>query len=210
MNMAMSGEEAMDVVQAAALLDQTQRSTRQALQAPYALIYLTWGLAWLIGLGAMWLSVRAQQPYHGPSGLSAAVLGTLMGVASLVTSLLIVRATRGVGGHSAVQGLIWGMAFSAGFASWFAIAGAIDHYGASRAVLGITYAVGPVLVTGLVYMVAAAVWAESSMLILGAWLVVICVVAAWSGPVNVLLVEALTGGGGFLVASMLLARRRGW
>ena len=150
----------MDAVQAAALLDQTQRSTRQALQIRYAPIYLAWGVAWLVGLGAMWLSVRGQQPYYGPSGVSAAVLGTLLGAAALVTSLVIVRATKGVGGQSAVQGAIWGAAFSAGYAEWFAVAGAIDHYGASRAVLGIAYAVGPALVTGLLYMVAAAIWAE--------------------------------------------------
>lgn len=200
----------MDAVQAAALLDQTQRSTRQALRIRYAPIYLAWGVAWLVGLGAMWLSVRGQHPYNRPSGVSAAVLGTLLGAAALVTSLVIVRATKGVGGQSTVQGAIWGAAFSAGYASWFAVAGAIDHYGASRAVLGIAYAVGPVLVTGLLYMLAAAIWAEWSMLILGAWLAAVCIAAAWTGPVNVLLVEALAGGGGFLVASTLLTRRRGW
>jgi hypothetical protein len=158
----------------------------------------------------MWLSVRGQHPYHGPSGVSGALLGTLLGMAGLVTSLVIVRATRGVGGQSAIQGSIWGMAFSAGYAAWFAIAGAIDHYGASRPVLGIAYAVGPVLISGLVYMIAAAVWAEWSMLILGAWLIAIAVAAAWTGPVNVLLIEALAGGGGFLVAGTLQAWRRGW
>jgi hypothetical protein len=69
---------------------------------------------------------------------------------------------------------------------------------------------GPRLVTGLAYMMAAAVWAERSMLILGGWLAATCVAAAWTGPVNVLLVEAAAGGGGFLAASMLLAWRRRW
>lgn len=208
--MAMSDEETMDPVQAAALLDQTQRSTSQALRIRYGPIYLAWGVAWLAGLGAMWLSVHGQHPYHGPSGLSAVVLGTLLAAAAVVTSLMIVRATRGIGGQSAAQGAIWGSAFSAGFAAWFTVAAAMSHYGASRAVLGIAYAVGPVLITGLVYIVAAAIWAEWSMLILGAWLTAVCVAAAWTGPVTVLLVEALAGGGGFLVAGLLLTRRRGW
>lgn len=71
-------------------------------------------------------------------------------------------------------------------------------------------AVGPVLVTGLVYMAGAAIWSEWSMLILGGWLAVTCVAAAWTGPVSALLIEALAGGGGFLVASVLLARSRSW
>jgi len=48
------------------------------------------------------------------------------------------------------------------------------------------------------------------MLMLGAWLAVTCVAAAWTGPVSVLLIEALAGGGGFVVASALLARSRSW
>jgi len=203
-------EETMDVAQAAAMVDETRRNTGQALRIRYVPIYLAWGVAWLGGLGAMWLSVRGQHPYRGPSGVSGAVLGTLLGAAALVTVLMILRATRGVGGQSAVQGSIWGGAFSVGFAAWFAVAGALAHYGASRAVMGIVYAAGPVLVTGLIYIVAAAIWAEWSMLILGAWLAVTCVAAAWTGPVTILLVEALAGGGGFLAASMLVARRRAW
>src|SRR5215472_5043507 len=72
-HMSIPEDETMDVVQAAVMLDQTERSTQQALRIRYAPIYLAWGVAWLVGLGAMWLSVRGQRPYSGPSGVSAAV-----------------------------------------------------------------------------------------------------------------------------------------
>ena len=45
------------------------------------------------------------------------------------------------------------------------------------------------------------------MFTLGAWLALVAAAGAWTGPVTVLLVEALAVGGGFLLASAVLAPR---
>ena len=45
------------------------------------------------------------------------------------------------------------------------------------------------------------------MFALGGWLALVCAAAAWTGPVTVLLVEAVAGGGGFLLTALLLAGR---
>jgi hypothetical protein len=201
-------EEAMDVRTAADLMRQTQERTRSALEVRLAPVYASWGVAWLVGLGAMWLSVRGQQPYREVSGLSSAVLGVLCSLALTVTMTVVIRASRGVGGVSPVQGRMYGVAWLLGFSAVFAIDGALASHGASHAVQGIAFATAPVVVTALIYLVGAAVWLDLSMFILGAWLVVVSAVAAWTGPVSVLAIEALAGGGGFLLAAALVLRRR--
>lgn len=206
--MSMAEDETMDARAAAALIDQTHERTRDALMIRVSPVYTAWGVAWLVGLGAMWLSVRGQQPYRGPSAASAALLGLLILAAIAVTMVIVIRRTRGVGGGSAVQGRIYGLSWPVGFAALFAIEGALSSYGASGKVLGVVGAAGPLLVTGLIYVVAAAIWLDWSMFALGTWLALVAVAGAWTGPVTVLLVEALAGGGGFLLAAALLARRR--
>jgi len=202
----MAEGETMDARAAAALMRQAQERARDALELRRPPVYAAWGVAWLVGLGAMWLSVRGQHPYRGPSGVSSAVLGVLTCAAVLVTMIMVIRATRGVGGPSVLQGRIYGMAWLLGFAAMFTVTGALAGHGASHAVQGIAFAAGPVLVTAVIYLVAAAVWLDRSMFALGAWLALVCAVAAWTGPVSVLLVEALAGGGGFLLAAALPAR----
>lgn len=206
--MTMPEDEMMDARGAAALMQQTHERTRNALIVRLPPVYAAWGVAWLAGLGAMWLSVRAQQPYRGPSAASAVLLGLLILAAIGVTMVIVTRATKGVGGASAVQGRIYGMSWPIGFAALFAIEGALSRYGARPEVMGVVGAAGPLLVTGLIYLVAAAMWLDWAMFALGAWLALVAAAGAWTGPVTVLLVEALAGGGGFLLMSVLLARRR--
>lgn len=201
-------EEAMDVRTAADLMLETRERARNALEVRLPPVYAAWGVAWLGGLGAMWLSVRDQHPYRDPSGLSSAVLGVLSCLAVTVTITVVIRATRGVGGVSPLQGRMYGVAWLLGFSAVFVIDAALASHGASHAVQGIAYATAPVVVTALIYLVGAAVWLDISMFILGAWLAVVSGVAAWTGPVGVLAIEALAGGGGFLLAAALVLRRR--
>jgi hypothetical protein len=204
----MTEDETMDPRTAAALLQRTQEYTRTALKVRLPPIYAAWGVAWLGGLGAMWLSVRGQQPYRGPAAVSVAILAVLIVAAIAVTMVMVTRATRGIEGISAVQGRIYGLSWPVAFAALFIIEGSLAWHGASAAVMGIIGAAGPLLITGLIYLVAAAIWLDASMAALGAWLMLVAAVASWTGPVTVLLVEALAGGGGFLLAAGILAGRR--
>jgi hypothetical protein len=204
----MTENETMDPAAAATLIRQTQTHSVHALKVRTPPLYAVWGTAWLLGLGGMWLSVRDQQPYHGPSGTATATLGVLLFAAAAVTAIIVVRAAKGVGGASAMQGQIYGLSWPIGFASLFAIQGALARQDASDEVLGVLGAAGPILVTALIYLVGAAIWREWSMFYLGAWLALVAGAGAWTGPVNLLLVGAIAGGGGFLVAAVLSHRRQ--
>jgi hypothetical protein len=192
---------------AAALIQQTTSDTRRSLEVRVPQLYAAWGIAWLVGLGGMWLAVRGQHPYAGPTAAPTVVLSVLLVGAVAVTILYIVRATRGVHGVSEIQGRIFGFSWLVGFGAFFTLVGALAHQGASPSVLGLVSATGPLLITSMVYFVGAAIWLDWPMGAMGVWLAVVVAAAVWTGPVTVLLIDAVAGGGGFLVMATYLALR---
>jgi hypothetical protein len=203
----MAEDDLLDARQAAELLRRSADHARQRLMVSQPLIYGAWGAAWLIGCGAMWLSVLGQHPFRGAAGWASAVLGTGIALAIVATAITTGRAGRGVGGVSARQGMMFGLSWPVGFAALFSLIGAVAHFGASPSVMGVLGAVGPLVVVGLIYMVAAGMWLDRIMFWLGAWELLVAAVGAWTGPVGVLLMDAVAGGGGFLAASALVAWR---
>lgn len=205
----MPGDETLDPRTAAALIQQAQAHAHDKLAVKQPRLYAAWGVAWLIGLGAMWLSVRGQHPYRGPASWSVAILAVLIVAAVAVTMITTSQATRGIGGASVRQAQIYGLSWPAGFAALFVIEGALSHAGASGKVMGVIGATGPLLVTGLIYAVAAAIWLDRTMFGFGIWLLAVAAGGAWAGPVGALAAGALAGGGGFLITAAYLSRKPG-
>ena len=203
----MAEDDLLGTQQAAELLQRSADHARRRLMVNQPLIYGAWGAAWLIGCGAMWLSVLGQHPFSGAAGWATAVLGAGIALAIVATGVATGRASRGIGGVSARQGMMFGLSWPAGFAALFAIIGAASHFGASAQVMGVLGAAGPLMLVGLIYMVAAAMWLDRVMFVLGVWSLLVAAIGAWTGPVGVLFMDAVAGGGGFLVAAALLAWR---
>lgn len=203
----MAEDDVLDARQAAKLLQRSADHARERLMVNQPLIYAAWGLVWLIGCGAMWLSVLGQHPFGGAAGWASAVLGVGIGLAVVATGITVGRASRGVGGVSARQGLMYGLAWPAGFAALFVIIGAVSHAGASPEAMGVLGAAGLLLVVGLIYVLGAGMWLDRVMFSIGVWELLVAGVGAWTGPVGVLFMDAVAGGSGFLAASALLAWR---
>jgi hypothetical protein len=96
-------DDGMDVRGAAAIMQQASDQAQQKLRINYRLLFATYGLLYLIGYGAAWLSVRGQRPYHGPMGAGLGVLLALATAAVIVTVVVVGRAVTGVGGWTARQ-----------------------------------------------------------------------------------------------------------
>jgi hypothetical protein len=203
----MGEEDALDARRASELLQRSADHAREGLTVNNALIYAVWGGTWLIGCGAMWLSVLGQHPFRGAAGWAWAILAAGIILAIIATAAMAGRATRGVGGVSAQQATMFGLCWPAGFAALFTIIGAAGHFGASATVIGVLGATGPLVLVGLIYMLAAGMWLDRVMFWLGAWELLVAAAGAWTGPVGVLFTDAVAGGGGFLVAAALLALR---
>jgi hypothetical protein len=87
--------------QAAALLGQTTRQARRQLQPTPPWLLATRGVLVLAVLGAIWLTVRGQHPYRGPTAADIPfAIG--FGVLNLTVTLAVAnRATVGVAGKTA-------------------------------------------------------------------------------------------------------------
>ena len=79
----MAEDDQLDTRQAAELLRRSADHARQRLMVNQPLIYGAWGAAWLIGCGAMWLSVLGQHPFRGAANHGARGPTPLRGLCGL-------------------------------------------------------------------------------------------------------------------------------
>src|SRR6516165_8177308 len=89
-----------DPQQAAALLDQTTQQARRQLQPAQPWLLIVRGVLVLAALGAIWLSVRGQDPYKGPTAADIPILAGFIVLNFTATVAVRKRATAGVSGRS--------------------------------------------------------------------------------------------------------------
>ena len=163
-----------DPQQAAALLDQTTQQARRKFQPspPWLLAART-----RTALGAIWLSVRGQHPYRGPTAADIPVLIGFIVLNFTATVAVRRRATAGVHGRSRFsQGEI--MLLVVAF-----VATVIAMLGLS--VAGVSFAWYPttvLVIPGLVWAGISAARANWRELATGLAIVVIGIVGAFAGP----------------------------
>jgi hypothetical protein len=200
-------DESMSVQEAADIMRAARERARHELQFSHPVMLAAWGVIYVIAYGVLWLAVRGQRPYYGPTGGAVAGVVLVVTVALIATAAVVARTVSGVGGASAVQRRAYWLSLAIGYAGVYTLEAAIDHAGASRAVIAVIGASGPVLVTGIVYMTGSAGWRNWPVLGLGAWLVATAAGSGFAGPVGVWAVDGLAGGLGFLAAAAIMARR---
>jgi hypothetical protein len=203
---ASADEQHLDLHAAAAIMADARERALRELRASYPLVFTVWGLILLIGFGVIWLSVRGQHPYTGPTPLALLTLTLLIAAGGVTTVIAAGRALTGVGGVSAAQRRVHGLALLLGYVGVFTLEGALAHAHATDSLLGVYGAVAPMLVTGVVYAASPAVWQDWSTRSLGVWLVLVAAGSAYAGPVGVWGVAGLAACVGLLV--MAVVRRR--
>ncbi len=151
-----------DPRQAAALLDQTTQQARRRLQPYPPWMLVIRAVMVLAACSAVWLSVRGQHPYKGPTAAVAIAVVLAFVVVNFGATVAVAgRATAGVSGRSrlrraeiAVMAVAW--------VGVFAVMGVLAGAGVSRAIVYGTYpATVPLIVAGLawaVIMAARANW----------------------------------------------------
>src|SRR3984957_5487724 len=93
-------EAGMDLGQASAILQEARDRARRALVVRRPVLLAVWGAAWGVSAGAVWLSVRGQRPYNGPTPAALATLTMAIAAATVFAVIYIGRAGTGVGGLS--------------------------------------------------------------------------------------------------------------
>jgi hypothetical protein len=166
-----------DPRQAAALLDQTTQQARRKFQPSPPWLLATRAVLVLAALGTLWLSVRGQHPYRGPTAADIPVLVGFIVVNFAATVAIRKRATAGVTGRSRFsQGEI-AVLVSAFAAAVVAMAG----LGAA----GLNFAWYPtsvLVVPGLAWAAIAATRANWLSFGTGLAIVALGIVGAFAGP----------------------------
>ncbi len=169
---------------AAALLELTTlRARRQFEPSPPWLLVIRAALA-LIAYGALWLSVRGQDPYLYPT-VAVIPVGVAVGAVNVVaTTAVAKRASAGIGGRPRLRTA----EIVAGTLLWiavFVVMAAMAGAGVSnRIVYGIYPAAAPLIIAGLAWAAITAVRADWRACAAGLVTAAVGVLAVFAGPVG--------------------------
>ena len=203
----MREDQCMSVQEAAAVVQDARTHARKELLISAPLVYTAWGLVWLLGYGAMWLSVRGQHPYLGPSGVSIAAVFVLAGFAAAAVLVIASRAVAGIDGRSARHRRIILATWATGYLVLLLVQAGISSSASTR-VLAFVGLAGPLVLAGLVYVLASVLGRDRLAFALGAWLVIAGASCAWLAPAAIVATCALAGGAGFLLSAVIETRLR--
>jgi hypothetical protein len=180
-------EGEFDPREAAALAQQTERQAQRDLDpaAPPWMAALLAG-AVLVAFGALWLSVRGQHPYTGPSGWAGAVVAGDVILTIAAASFYFRRARAGVSGASSRRDVAIGATVLTTYVLMAAFQGALKKAGASHAIVyGIYPATAPLIAVGCVaavVQVGRGDWPGFGAAIAVA---VVACISSFAGPINV-------------------------
>ena len=128
-------EGGLDPREAARLLDQTRREAQRKFNLSSPLLSVLGAAVVLVALGAVWLSVRGQQPYTGPTAAGLLVMYGIVVCWIAVVFRFRRRATAGLSGRSIRQQRAYGAAGVTALVSVSVFQGALKHDGVSSAIV---------------------------------------------------------------------------
>lgn len=193
-------EETTSPAEALAAIKASQDAVREQTNPSAPAMFAVWGVAFLIAYTALYLGYA--ETAQMPRGWSLLVLAACVIGAMVFTAVHIARRTSGIRGTSAKVGAMYGWAWPICFVFATVIFGAVADAGAPPLVMSILTNAVSLLIVSALYMAGGALFGEWRMFALGAWFAVVGSIAAIAAPPEGYLVQAIAGGGGFLVAAV--------
>jgi hypothetical protein len=194
--------------EAAALFEQTKRQARRKFNPNPPLLSLLRAVVVLGAYGAVWLSVRGQHPYKGPTGWAIAILYGLVIIVIIASVGFLKRATTGVKGPSRARPT----EITVLAAAWilvYVFQGALYAAGASHAIIyGIYPATAPLIIVGVTAAGLAQARADWPMFGGTLTVAVIATIAAYFGPAGAWLVAGIALAAALLVHAAMTAWRQ--
>lgn len=201
-----SGSPPLSPAESLALISQQRRTARRALDVDDALLYGTWGLAWLIAYSVSYAVYGLTDQPDRPEWLVNVIWPLAIGTALIVTARHVSRAMHGIRG-SRVPGAMYGLGFGGSIAA-AALSGAmLIPESVDRDSAYLYPAVAIVLAIAVFYIAQGATVGDRLQFGLGVWLLVADIGSLALGAELYNLGMALGGGGGFLVGAVLARRR---
>ena len=201
----------LDPQEAATLLQKTKRQARRQFETQTPLLALVGAAVFLVAYGTIWLSVRGQHPYGGPTGTALAVTYGLVIVIAIVGGVGVKRATTGVSGRARRQLRAQGAAVAAAYVGAYVFQGALKYLGLSHAIVyGVYPATAPLIIVAAAAAGIAATQENWPRLGVAIAVIAVATGSAFAGPVGA---WAFAGVGcclallGYAVAQVVWLRR---
>lgn len=180
-----------DPRQAAALLDQTTQETRRKLAPAQPWLLAIRAVAVLAVLGACWLNVRGQHPYHGPTSAVVPFVVVFVIANFFATVTVRKRATAGVSGKSRLRP--WEITvLTLAWIAVFAVIAALAGTGVSPAIVySLIPLTVPLILAGLAWAGINAARADWRPCGVGVGVAVVGVVGLFAGPAGAWAVDGV-------------------
>jgi hypothetical protein len=178
--------DSFDPQQAAALLDQTTQQARRQLEPSQPWLLAIRAVLVFFALGAIWLSVRGQHPYKGPTGADIPILVGFIIVNFTATVTVRRRAIAGVSGRTRFSEGEIAVLIASFVATLVAMLGL-----ASAGVSFAFYPTSVLVIPGLAWAALNVARSNRRGLALGLAIVVIGIVGAFAGPAGAWAVAAV-------------------
>ncbi|MEO3801373.1 hypothetical protein [Nonomuraea sp. B1E8] len=190
------------------VIEEQRTATTKWLSGDPLLLYLPWGVAWLIGFTAFFLHYGLDERAYAPiSQMQAlAVLMAAQMVAGAIAAFGIVRMNSLVRGDSSARGAMFGYAWMAGMLLMIVICLRLGPL-LPPDETGLLWAGTSLLVVAVLHMAGGAIWLNWPMFFIGAWVAAVNALGVLLGAGWHALLTAVLLGGGFIVAGVWLRRR---
>lgn len=190
----------VDPAESLRLIRQEQANLARTLTPDPRLMYWPWGIAWLIGFGAIFLRFApgGRVFVDMPAWLPSTILLALLLAAGIITGIVGGRAGRQVAGPSSRQGLMYGLTWSIAFSGMSVVFSQFNDV-LPDARQSLLWGGGMVALTGALHMAGGAMWHDRNLFVLGAWTSVVNIVGIVFGVGWHPLIVAVAAGGGMLV-----------
>ncbi|WP_327085216.1 hypothetical protein OIE66_22960 [Nonomuraea sp. NBC_01738] len=191
------------------LIEEQQAAASRRFIPDPLLLYVPWGVAWLIGFGMFFLTYGfdGEGIVQLPWEVSLAVL---MGCQLMALGLLVLATARSgahVRGESEQRGAMYGMTWFVGMSAVGLIGSRFADYLPDEQV-SLLFTAFLMLMVGVLYMAGGAMYRHWGQFFLGIWVAVIDLIGVTLGPGWHPLLMAVLVGGGAIVAGCWMKWRR--
>ncbi len=190
-----------------ALIQSQQSDMERRMAAATPWIVAAWGVAWLVGFGALFLIDGARPAFSVPLSLAVGVFIALMVGAVVASAVLGARMGRGVKQprEATFSGAVFGVAGSLSFFGMYVFAVGLVRNGMDPDLMNIFFPTASALIVALFYTLAGGFWRIVPMIFMGGWIGLVGLVAPFFGYPDHYLFFSLAGGGGFLIGGIVAA-----
>ncbi|MDQ1545808.1 MAG: hypothetical protein QOH69_712 [Actinomycetota bacterium] len=203
------GETPLSPAAALAVLNNQQRIVSGRLGSNVWIITGAWGVAWLLGFLVIWVMDSHFSGFALPTWLGWTIFGALFAAAIVVSAVLGIRSGRGIRSNSAnsFTGTVYGVTWAVAMLSISVFGAGLLSHGMTTGLADLFYPSAYTLLVGILYLAAAAIWRIVQMIVAGAFLVLLAVVAPFLGHPTNYLVFGIAGGAMFLTLAIVGAVR---